>query len=64
MKKKTKTISKKTGTSSIVANILESIKKEFKDDNIVSTASDMTEYSLEGIKRIPSGDPQLYVDLG
>lgn len=64
MKKKTKTISKKTGTSSIVANILESIKKEFKDDNIVSTASDMTEYSLEGIKRIPTGDPQLDVDLG
>ena len=52
MKKKTKTMPKKTGTSSVVSNILESIKKEFKDDNIVSTASNMTEYSLEGIKRI------------
>lgn len=64
MKKKTKTIAKKTGTSSVVSNILESIKKEFKDDHIISTASSMTEFDMNGIKRIPTGDPQLDVDLG
>ena len=44
--------------------ILASIRKEFNDKSIVTTASDMKDFTDEGIKRIPTGSVKLDVSLG
>lgn len=64
--KKNKTITKKkTGTTNKeVLSVIDAIKKEFKDDNIVTTANNLAEYDTKGIQRIPTGSVQLDTDLG
>ena len=47
-----------------INKILASIRKEFKDDSIVTTASDMKDFTEDGIKRIPTGSVKLDVSLG
>lgn len=47
-----------------INKILASIRKEFKDESIVTTASDMKDFTDDGIKRIPTGSVKLDVSLG
>src|SRR5574344_2050030 len=47
-----------------VDKILASIRKEFRDESIVTTASDMKDFTDDGIKRIPTGSVKLDVSLG
>lgn len=47
-----------------IAKVLNSLRKEFKDDNIVTLAKDMQDFDDKGIKRLPTGITDLDVKLG
>lgn len=47
----------------VISNVLNEIKKKF-GDNVVSVASEMTDFDEGGIKRIPTGSVDLDVKLG